>query len=130
MGPEEEIIFTDDLWPIRCQKVRYHQDARFVKRLMPPPNEVAPRRRGSTNKLLGTGTASGVVPNWDSDIVAAPREATLSDLEQIETLGVDDFAAPLDQMVIPAAKAGERLSPQVLNTSITQFMTTMARTQE
>src|SRR5207253_10020565 len=42
LGSEEAIIFYEGLRPIRCRKIRYYQDRRFIARLLPPPERAAP----------------------------------------------------------------------------------------
>ena len=37
MGAEREIVFLENLLPVRCQKIRYLTDPRFMKRVRPPP---------------------------------------------------------------------------------------------
>jgi type IV secretion system protein VirD4 len=37
LGTEKAIVFYEGLRPIRCRKIRYFAERRFVKRLLPPP---------------------------------------------------------------------------------------------
>ena len=37
LGPEEALVFYEGLRPIRCSKVRYFEDRRFRRHLLPPP---------------------------------------------------------------------------------------------
>src|SRR6185437_11601549 len=54
LGKEEALVFYEGLRPIRCRKVRYYEDRRFRRRLMPPPAQPVPRRAESLQRQSRT----------------------------------------------------------------------------
>jgi type IV secretion system protein VirD4 len=129
IGTEEAIILYEGLRPIRCQKIRYYADRRFRARLLPPPAKPAPNWTPATDPGNGlparSGTAgpaaagladpraqgpSGAPTNRDSPdaggystppATTRVREATLQDLERIESLTLEDFERRLPKVTIP-----------------------------
>src|SRR6185437_7789030 len=99
LGSRQALIFYEGLWPIRCKKLRYFEDARFRARLRPPPI-VAPAT-AVTSVLISPATDAM------EDAIATPatapvtREATAEDIERIDSLTLEDFAAPLSEVRLP-----------------------------
>ena len=137
LGSEEAIIFYEGLRPIRCKKIRYFQDRRFIARLRPPPERAGPAPievppdspSADLNTIESAGVSSAPAPLSDTTAlqpVAEPqaptREATAADIENIESLTLEDFAADFDRVQIPEKKEGERLSPKELEVAVESFL--------
>jgi type IV secretion system protein VirD4 len=126
LGTEEAIIFHEGLRPIRCRKIRYFEDARFRARLLPPPKVagIAPICRDTSP---AAGGRRGVNRNLGGGAQSAPttRTATLADLERIETLELEDFAADLSQIKVPVTEPGERLKDPDMDRLVESFLASM-----
>jgi type IV secretion system protein VirD4 len=110
LGAEEAIVFYEGLRPIRCRKIRYFTEKRFRRRLLPAPLHPTPNRRRPA-----TGPSSSVAERVSPDAVpasaavvsAAPteeimiRDGTLADVERIDSLTREDFAADLSKVEFP-----------------------------
>jgi type IV secretion system protein VirD4 len=141
LGSERAIIFYEGLRPIRCQKIRYFEDARFWARLLPPP-ERGPALAPAPAPLDEPGAAAAGGPGAQAPVSttalagqasAAPivtREATVEDIDRLESLTLEDFAAPLDQLKLPQKPEGERLTPEEMNTAVESFLQTLQQRQE
>lgn len=87
IGTEQALVFYEGLPPIRCRKIRYFRDPRFLKRLLaapivaPIPIEPAIAQSRRTTPLRKP--AAGANPPL--------REATMEDLEHLEALQLADF---------------------------------------
>ena len=53
------------------------------------------------------------------------REATIADIERLESLTLEDFAADFDRVKIPQKADGERLSSEELNVVVASFLDTL-----
>lgn len=132
LGNRQALIFFEGLWPIRCQKIRYFEDKRFRSRVMPPP-VVAPaperssRAPASDPLVAATAAASstGGKLSPERERKNGVREATLEDIERLDSLTLEDFAAPLDQVKMPEKPAGERLTDAEMRTAVDQFLQTL-----
>jgi type IV secretion system protein VirD4 len=137
LGPEQAIVFYEGLNPIRCRKIRYFTDPRFKARLLPPPAQAAPRplKRADTPTdaaepsvdadpmaalAAGPGAASGCIEG--GEVAEAVREATVEDIDRLETLTLEDFAVDFTQVKLPE---GEKLTEQQLNTAVESFLATL-----
>ena len=125
LGRDREIVFYEGLRPILARKNRYYRDRLLRKRIVPPPKSAVPAR------LRGRPAAPPATPAWKvvneitdaSDArepaaqAASPvmestatedssatgiREATIADVDRIEELTLEDFAADLTRVEIPA----------------------------
>jgi type IV secretion system protein VirD4 len=120
LGSRQALIFYEGLWPIRCKKLRYFEDARFRSRLLPPPM-VAP-----APAVVAVPTSPAT--NETDDAVGSPapapltREATAEDIEQIDSLTLEDFAAPLSEVRLPQKGEGERLTGEEMNAAVESFL--------
>lgn len=120
LGPRQALIFYEGLWPIRCKKARYFEDRRFRARLLPPPL-VAP---APAVTLATTSPATEAL----SEVSTTPapgqvtREATAEDIERLESLTLEDFAAPLSEIKLPQKGEGERLSAEEMNAAVESFL--------
>lgn len=120
LGPRQALIFYEGLWPIRCKKLRYFEDGRFRARLLPPP-VVAP---APDVILVPASPAADASGNASSTPTPTPltREATAEDIERIDTLTLEDFAAPLTDVRLPQKGEGERLTAEEMNTAVESFL--------
>ena len=113
LGNEQALIFYEGLRPIRCRKLRYFEDRRFKRRLMPPPAQpIAPDaslRSAANDAPIGSledapVEGRSVEPASEQAQPAAgrsereaqqevsPREPTLEDRPQLQSLTLADFA--------------------------------------
>jgi type IV secretion system protein VirD4 len=136
LGPEEAIIFYEGLRPIRARKIRYFQDRRFTSRLLPPPKRPAPE--GSEPQMNGPemqpeATSAMREPSTEAPATAsrpreaaearhATREATIDDIDRLDSLKLEDFAANFDEVKIPLKADGERLSSEELTAAVDSFL--------
>lgn len=120
LGPRRALIFYEGLWPIRCKKLRYFEDGRFRARLLPPPI-VAP-----APTVMPVPTSPAADASGDASSTATPtpltREATAEDIERLDTLTLEDFAAPLSDVHLPQKGEGERLTAEEMNTAVESFL--------
>ena len=135
LGPEQAIIFYEGLRPIRCQKIRYFQDARFRARLRPPPERgpalsAAPAPMPLDESGAAAAGGSAALAGEAPAPLIVTREATVEDIERLESLTLEDFAAPLDQLKLPQKAEGERLTPEEMNAAVESFLQTLQQPQE
>ncbi len=131
LGSERCIVFYEGLRPIRCKKVRYFRDPRFRKRLLPAPTSPVPAgapriaptetreppRRSAAPDEFSAGEGSIAAAGAQEEVVL--RDATIEDVERLDSLTVEDFAADLSNLPMPKgegpvpeseiAQAAERL---------------------
>ena len=129
LGADEAILFYEGLPPIRARKLRYFEDRRFIVRLLPPPAEAAPRgaaaEPSAAPELVAETPAVPVVTESAPREAATPpvvREATVEDIERLESLTLEDFDVDLKNLKIPEKPAGERLSSDELNAAVDSFL--------
>ena len=143
MGNDSALLFYEGLRPIRCEKLRYFEDARFRARLLPPPKLAAPVRQKSeapstllptstltsTESIAMVATPSSVsVPRERRAMEASTvREATLEDLERLESLTLEDFAVDLSQVQVPRAAEGWRLTATEIDLAADNFVASLER---
>jgi type IV secretion system protein VirD4 len=102
LGTQSELILYEGLRPIRAKKIRYFSDPRFRRRLLPPPIQAVaattsvPHRESATEKE--GGDHAGHSPN-------AAHPAAVADIESLETMTLDDFAADFDSVHLPQDRA-------------------------
>ncbi|HVZ30832.1 MAG TPA: type IV secretory system conjugative DNA transfer family protein, partial [Polyangiaceae bacterium] len=118
LGNEEAIVFYEGLRPIRCRKIRYFSDPRFRKRLLPAPAQPAPDIPTASLGALGTVFPGGPNACGHATTERAPmpelstaqvslaaerevRDATVEDVEQADSLSLEDFAADFSKVEIP-----------------------------
>ena len=139
LGTGKALIFYEGLSPIRCRKIRYFEDARFRARLLPPP-VVAPiaiaagvpgptpapadaddpaTMPATTDAIGAAGTTAGATPVY--------REATMEDIDRLDSLTLEDFEAPLSEIELPAKAPGERLTAEEMNVAVAQFLQSLER---
>jgi type IV secretion system protein VirD4 len=131
LGAEHAIIFYEGLKPIQCRKIRYFDDRRFADRLMPAPlvDRPAPTEsatgtpEGSTQVSSNAGEsthASAQIVEAASETVV--REATAEDIDRLDRLTLDDFAADFNQVKVPDAGP---MSEQVMHEAVESFLATL-----
>jgi type IV secretion system protein VirD4 len=139
LGSEEAIIFYEGLRPIRCRKIRYYQDRRFIARLLPPPERAAPEgsatapaSRAEPNAIEGTEARGTTAEPVDSvprsprpELRVVTREATVADLSRLESLTLEDFAVDFGRVQLPEKGSGERLTSQELQAAVESFLETL-----
>ncbi len=139
LGSEEAIIFYEGLRPIRCRKIRYYQDRRFLVRLRAPPEQAAPETLVSAapsteessvpERMGGAGAAALPTDPVPRDAVCGPRaatrEATAADLSHLESLTLEDFAVDFTRVQLPEKAAGERLTSQEMQAAVESFLETL-----
>ena len=133
LGTGKTLIFYEGLAPIRCRKIRYFEDARFRARLVPPPvvapiaiETGAPSGAGdpaampaATDAIGAAGTTAGATP--------VCREATMEDIDRLDSLTLEDFEASLGEIELPAKAPGERLTAEEMNVAVAQFLQSLER---
>lgn len=131
LGSEEAIVFYEGLRPILCQKIRYHRDRHFKRRLRETPKvtvinwQETPRGQREVfeapEKAESRDTArprSG--RQWKVPPEPPPREPTLTDLPDLGDLCRDDFDVDFEAVQIPS---GSRLEGAALQSVVQQLMT-------
>lgn len=152
IGRERQIIFYEGLRPVFCHKSRYYRERFFRKRLLPTPvrqvpptiakvqgesvraatpagaTEVIDDSISKTHKQLRRSRRSTTKPKRATSAVASgsdtptTRDATAADIERIETLTLDDFAADFSRVELPD---GERLSERDLQVAAESFLSAL-----
>lgn len=135
LGAKEALIFYEGMRPIRCRKIRYFSDHRFKARLLPPPTQASTAHRvaekGVTVNQLHSddaGVPSTIQPSRERSLEfpgTVLREAHVDDLERLDSLTLDDFAADFNQVVLPQKAEGERLTSEELHTAVESFLATL-----
>ena len=120
LGSEEAIIFYEGLRPIRCRKIRYYLDRRFLARLRAPPERAAPEPL-----VLPAPPTDPVPRDACCEPTAATREATAADIERLESLTLEDFAVDFGRAQLPEKAGGERLTSEELQAAVESFLGTL-----
>ena len=140
LGTGKALIFYEGLAPIRCRKIRYFEDARFRARLVPPPvvapiaiETGAPSGAGdpaampaANGEIDATGTA-GAAGTTAAGATPVYREATMEDIDRLDSLTLEDFEAPLGEIELPAKAPGERLTAEEMNAAVAKFLQSLER---
>ena len=134
LGSEQAIVFYEGLRPIRCRKIRYFRDRRFRARLLPPPEVRKPPGSSvvaAPTELAQVPTdqpANSVAvsrpPSGESSAETIERDATPADVERIESITLEDFAADLSQVKLPASG---RLSDRDVKVAVESYLGTLIR---
>jgi type IV secretion system protein VirD4 len=133
LGTREALIFYEGLWPIRCRKIRYFEDRRFRARLLPPPQVLPAEAPPLQVHPVPTERAGEVAAPPPVDPRAGPeapaaavtREGTVQDIERLDSLKLEDFAAPLDEVTLPQKAEGERLTEEEMHAAVEGFLQTL-----
>jgi type IV secretion system protein VirD4 len=137
IGNDSALIFYEGLKPIRCKKIRYYADRRFRARLLPPPRNATPVPRKSTPvaphaPTTTAASASAPAPADTESLTAQPSVAITSpmtiamhvagvkDIEHLDSLKLEDFSAPLQNLNFE--HAGERPTESELDADVNHFI--------
>jgi type IV secretion system protein VirD4 len=122
IGIDSALIFLENVRPIRCAKIRYYADRRFRKRLLPPPPR--PSRQGVDLKEATPSDTHDLPPLGDGFEPKGPltmtHEASVEDIERIESLTLEDFGTPLKDLKFE--HAGERPTDSELEADVQRFL--------
>lgn len=139
---ETALIFYEGLRPIRCGKIRYFRDRRFMERLMPPPVQpiapdaglripareitAAPAEAASADSRAAQpqrGEEPTVNANAGEPVAAPegprPREPTLDDLPKLQSLTLADFAGRYEHVTVPE---GREATDAEIREAVDQFL--------
>ena len=124
LGGDEAILFYEGLPPIRARKLRYFEDRRFLSRLLPPPDRAVPERQANPEPLQVSEPAPETIETAPREAVTPPavRDATIEDLDRLESLTLEDFDVDLSRVKMPEKPAGEQLTAEELNTAVESFL--------
>jgi type IV secretion system protein VirD4 len=139
LGRDREVIFYEGIRPILARKNRYYQDPFFRKRLFPPPARATPTPRAPEARpapqeppvdLPIVGDAETLQPmhkvaDETPEVAPVVREATVEDIDRLESLTLEDFDVDFDHVTIPEKPDGERLTSQELHSAVESFLDTL-----
>ena len=139
LGKDREVIFYEGIRPILARKNRYYQDRFFRKRLFPPPARATPNppkpqspvSPGTPPRDLLIGAdvetlqPARQVAEEAPEIAPVMREATVEDIDRLESITLEDFDVDFDRVTIPEKPDGERLSSQELQSAVESFLGTL-----
>jgi len=116
IGPNKAIIFYEGLRPIACRKIRYFQDPRFKSRLLTPPTPtVLPTRAvPAAHPSHASAESEEALPH-----TAGVSEATVADIQNLETLVLEDIDADFDRIKVPQ---GRPLTPSEIEVTAHAFL--------
>src|ERR1700693_5266381 len=137
LGSERCIVFYEGLRPIRCKKIRYFRDKRFRRRLFPAPSGPTPCRGVSASLPVTPGDSAvaspppsdpsvgdGSTPGVEKEAVVI-RDATVEDVERIESLTLEDFACDFSKVEIPS-RDGPVSEPE-MKATVDTFLNSLER---
>jgi type IV secretion system protein VirD4 len=122
LGNEQAIVFYEGLRPIRCRKIRYFEDPRFTRRLLPAP-EVPQQKAAEAQTPSGNPPSARTAPSEAIRAVeTVERDARAEDIERIESLTLEDFAADFSAVELPAEG---RMSEDQMKEAVESFLETL-----
>ena len=122
LGNEQAIVFYEGLRPIRCRKIRYFEDPRFTRRLLPAP-EVPQQKAAEAQPPSGSPPDPRTAPSEAIRAVETfERDATADDIERIESLTLEDFAADFSAVELPTEG---RMSEDQMKDAVESFLDTL-----
>ena len=128
LGNEEAIVFYEGLKPIRCRKIRYYRDRRFTSRLRPAaavaPGPVEIRADEPPNKIAAATDVSTESSRREAEPQVI-REATIEDIERLDSIKLEEFAADFSRVEIPQKADGERLTSGELHAAAESFLNSL-----
>jgi type IV secretion system protein VirD4 len=138
LGKDREVIFYEGIRPILAHKNRYYQDRLFRKRLFPPPSRATPATSLKSPAAPDTPPMdlnAGVEPetlaavpqvvDGTAEIAPVVREATVEDIDRLESMTLEDFDVDFDRVRIPEKPDGGRLTSQELQSAVESFLSTL-----
>jgi type IV secretion system protein VirD4 len=131
IGNDNALIFYEGVKPIRCQKIRYFNDRRFRARLLPPPPYATPAGRrekarftsvSSVAAKKGQSSASDAVTPTPLGTTAGmtEKEMALQDIEQLESLTLEDLAEPIRNLTFE--HQGEGPTDEEIEADVSKFI--------
>jgi len=138
LGKDKEVIFYEGIRPILAMKNRYYQDRFFRKRLFPQPARATPNLRRTESPaapdpaidLSAASEAETLHPAREvteelPEAKPVVREASIEDIDRLETLTLEDFDVDFDRIKIPEKPDGERLTSEELHSAVESFLSTL-----
>jgi len=140
LGKDRELIFCEGIRPILARKNRYYQDPFFRKRLFPPPAWATPnppsppiRTRPPDSPPIDLSIVADAetlqsvrkIADETPEIAPVMRDATVEDIDRLESITLDDFAVDFDRVTIPQKPDGERLTSHELQSAVESFLDTL-----
>jgi type IV secretion system protein VirD4 len=139
LGKDREVIFYEGIRPILARKNRYYQDPFFRRRLFPPPARATPNSPSSRSPAtpdlppvdlnigaeVETLQPARTVAEQEAESAPVVREATVEDIDRLESLTLEDFDVDFDRVKVPEKPDGERLTPQELQSAVEGFLDTL-----
>jgi type IV secretion system protein VirD4 len=138
IGNDNALILYEGLRPIRCKKIRYYADRRFRRRLLPAPTHATPFPRKNTpvpphaprptaGSVSAPAPAEGEssmaqpsVPATASPATIATHVASIEDIEHLNSLMIEDFNEPLQNLKFE--QAGERPTESEMSIDVNRFI--------
>jgi type IV secretion system protein VirD4 len=127
IGIRTALIFYENVRPIRCTKIRYYADRHFRRRLLPPPQRPSPawRAPGRRDGPSLTGDHDTTAPPLGDGLeppspVSLAQEASIADLERLDSLTLDDFGDEVKNLKFP--HAGEHPTESELVADVERFL--------
>jgi type IV secretion system protein VirD4 len=96
LGIETELILYEGLRPIRARKIRYYADRRFRRRLLPPPTQAIAPALPLTARVAPLASVPESSTEFSGTHLAGPE-----DIQSLESLTLDDFAANFESVHLP-----------------------------
>jgi type IV secretion system protein VirD4 len=122
MPSDREIVFVENLLPIKCHKIKYFEDKRFMERLLPPPSVKA----HDVSQYLGARTDDHFA-RWQQR--TAPMATRLSPLAAMAPMTLTaapgsgtaerDFSLDFSAVRVPE---GRYLSTAELDVAVNSFL--------
>jgi type IV secretion system protein VirD4 len=139
LGEDREVIFCEGIRPILARKNRYYEDPFFRKRLFPPPARATPNSPSSQSPAtpdtppldlhigadVETLQSARQVADETPEVAPVVREATVEDIDRLESITLEDFDVDFDRVTIPEKPDGERLTSQELQSAVESFLGTL-----
>jgi len=130
IGNERALIFYEGVRPIRCTKVRYYNDRRFRKRLLPAPAYATPGGRRAPVQVapsaapilsIPSGAGETVVPAAGIEPAQTPmEEAAMDEIQQLDALTLEDLAEPVRDLTFE--HQGERPTDYEIEADVSKFL--------
>jgi type IV secretion system protein VirD4 len=139
LGEDREVIFCEGIRPILARKNRYYEDPFFRKRLFPPPARATPSPLQAQSPATPDTPPMGLHVGADvetlqsvrqvteeaPEIAPVMREATVEDIDRLESITLEDFDVDFDRVTIPEKPDGERLTSKELQSAVESFLGTL-----
>jgi type IV secretion system protein VirD4 len=115
MPVDRELVFVENLLPIKCHKIKYYEDEIFKSRLLPPPG--IPKQDISEYRGHRTDDHFAI---WQRRLAATGVETTASGAKPAATVApTTEFSLDFSTVKIPE---GRFLSPAELDAAVNSFL--------